>query len=426
MRASLLSICSLIISGCTVSAWISPKQLTPRATQPRGSVDGSQLIDVHGAHAFIAASAKAGDLRGPCPGLNALANHGYIPRNGVVPTLEAILVSFQVFGLGPDIGTLAGLLAAVYASSILDLPFLPFSIGGPPPPDLLGGILGIIIGNPVGLSGTHNQFEHDASATRCDLYQPGCKDNYGVQPYIFKRLLDRLRENSNPVNNLDIIIEHRRSTYQDSVANNPYFFYGPVEMLISCTTHLLIKGLMSNHSSEYPNGYLSAEGLKSLYGVHESADGTLEYRWGTEQIPDNWYRRSLVDSYLAPTHSLLELVEMWTRYPETLLIGGNINGTNTFAPIDIKDLTHGVYSAERLLEGNNAACFAFHFVQLAIPSILVRVEALLAGLLEQVANAIGTQILALACPQLEAMKLSSLERYPGYMKRVKRGGETFL
>jgi len=25
----------------------------------------------------------AGDVRGACPGLNALANHGYMPRNGI-------------------------------------------------------------------------------------------------------------------------------------------------------------------------------------------------------------------------------------------------------------------------------------------------------------------------------------------------------
>jgi hypothetical protein len=31
-----------------------------------------QLIDVHGSHAWVAPG--SGDLRGPCPGLNALAN----------------------------------------------------------------------------------------------------------------------------------------------------------------------------------------------------------------------------------------------------------------------------------------------------------------------------------------------------------------
>lgn len=41
----------------------------------------SQLIDVTGAHAFVPPG--AGDYRGPCPGLNAFANHNYIPHNGI-------------------------------------------------------------------------------------------------------------------------------------------------------------------------------------------------------------------------------------------------------------------------------------------------------------------------------------------------------
>jgi len=39
---------------------------------------------VTGEHEFQPPNFKNGDQRGPCPGLNALANHGYIPRNGVV------------------------------------------------------------------------------------------------------------------------------------------------------------------------------------------------------------------------------------------------------------------------------------------------------------------------------------------------------
>lgn len=38
---------------------------------------------VTGDHSFIPPDFSAGDQRGPCPGLNALANHGYIGRNGV-------------------------------------------------------------------------------------------------------------------------------------------------------------------------------------------------------------------------------------------------------------------------------------------------------------------------------------------------------
>lgn len=43
----------------------------------------SDLYTVTGDHSFIAPNFARGDQRGPCPGLNALANHGYIGRNGV-------------------------------------------------------------------------------------------------------------------------------------------------------------------------------------------------------------------------------------------------------------------------------------------------------------------------------------------------------
>jgi len=41
----------------------------------------AQLVDVTGEHAWKAPGET--DQRGPCPGLNALANHGYLPHNGI-------------------------------------------------------------------------------------------------------------------------------------------------------------------------------------------------------------------------------------------------------------------------------------------------------------------------------------------------------
>jgi len=41
----------------------------------------AQYISTTGTHAFVAPGPN--DLRGPCPGLNVVANHGYIPHNGV-------------------------------------------------------------------------------------------------------------------------------------------------------------------------------------------------------------------------------------------------------------------------------------------------------------------------------------------------------
>lgn len=43
----------------------------------------TNTLIVSGDHAFVPPNIEAGDQRGPCPGLNALANHGYISHNGV-------------------------------------------------------------------------------------------------------------------------------------------------------------------------------------------------------------------------------------------------------------------------------------------------------------------------------------------------------
>lgn len=55
----------------------------------------AQLIDVTGAHAFVPPNFAAGDLRGPCPGLNALANHNYLPHNGFASVTQFVQATDQ-------------------------------------------------------------------------------------------------------------------------------------------------------------------------------------------------------------------------------------------------------------------------------------------------------------------------------------------
>lgn len=60
----------------------SNKQEGQASLKKRVSFDvASQLVDVSGQYAFVPPGSS--DQRGPCPGLNALANHNYIPHNGV-------------------------------------------------------------------------------------------------------------------------------------------------------------------------------------------------------------------------------------------------------------------------------------------------------------------------------------------------------
>jgi hypothetical protein len=62
--------------------------LFPLAT-PKFNAE-AQYVDTTGKHAWKAPGKT--DQRGPCPGLNALANHGYLPHNGI-GTMEQFIES---------------------------------------------------------------------------------------------------------------------------------------------------------------------------------------------------------------------------------------------------------------------------------------------------------------------------------------------
>lgn len=150
----------------------SPKvRHQPRPRDPlkkRANFDAAaQYVSTKGAHAFVAPNFGAGDVRGPCPGLNAAANHGYIPHNGVGTIGEIINGTNTAFGMALDLGTFLALYGATFDGNLLG-----YSIGGPTSLSELplNNVLGLT-GAPQGLSGSHNKYEGDTSPTRGDLYQ---------------------------------------------------------------------------------------------------------------------------------------------------------------------------------------------------------------------------------------------------------------
>ena len=50
--------------------------------------EADQYVSVTGQYTY--ASPAADEIRGPCPGLNAAANHGYLPRSGIVSLEETV------------------------------------------------------------------------------------------------------------------------------------------------------------------------------------------------------------------------------------------------------------------------------------------------------------------------------------------------
>lgn len=72
------------------------KRQAPGVTPPFDA--SQQYVSNTGSHAFKAPSAT--DQRGPCPGLNAMANHGYMPHNGIGQMSDFVQGTAAVFGMG--------------------------------------------------------------------------------------------------------------------------------------------------------------------------------------------------------------------------------------------------------------------------------------------------------------------------------------
>ncbi|KIJ23318.1 hypothetical protein M422DRAFT_276132, partial [Sphaerobolus stellatus SS14] len=59
--------------------------------------DGIRMVN-DADHPFIAPGPN--DMRGPCPGLNTLASHGYLPRNGIATPGQLVDAIQEGFNLG--------------------------------------------------------------------------------------------------------------------------------------------------------------------------------------------------------------------------------------------------------------------------------------------------------------------------------------
>ncbi|KAJ7491729.1 hypothetical protein B0H11DRAFT_1859130 [Mycena galericulata] len=348
---------------------------------------GRRLINVTGAHAFIPPSGD--DQRGPCPGLNALANHGFIPHNGVMTPSDLMAVT-KVLGFGSDFVAIATALGFEYGSADA----MHMSIGGP-----------TLDGLGPGLDFTHNTFEADSSPTRDDYYVGN--NNYDAQEAYFHALLNRP--------GLDII-SHRVERFNHSIATNPWFYHGPIPLVISTLVHCFILGMMADFSASTPSspdGILTKDILMSFFGftsTSSSASDTLHYTPGHERIPDPWYRRP-TDYTHANAASCIDAIGR--ADPRALLPGGNMGAVNGYEPMNMSELTGGVYTDETVLQGNNLRCFVFQVLQLVMRAQAAGAAAFLAGSSLSIADSMEEWM----CPKLEGLNERMYERYPGYKKR---------
>lgn len=154
--------------------------------------------------------------------------------------------------MGLDIATILATLGTVFGGNPLAVE-PGFSIGGVAPTgNLLGNLLGLL-GTPQGLDGTHNTVESDSSITRDDLYVTGDAATMNITKFI--EWYDMF-ENSG-LSGMDLMYSRANTRFQETVATNPNFYFGPFTGMIARNAGYLFAGrFFANYSSENPTGVL--------------------------------------------------------------------------------------------------------------------------------------------------------------------------
>ncbi|KAJ7133659.1 Chloroperoxidase [Mycena crocata] len=228
-------------------------------------------------HQWIAPTAT--DVRSPCPGLNTLANHGFLPRSGKnISVPEILQAAIDGFNVGSD---------AIIQAAKFGL------LTGDSPTTMDLDALAL-----------HNNIEHDASISRNDF---GIGDNLHFNETVFSTLA-----NANP--GVDFynatsaaFVQHARLA--DSVARNPG------------VTNTLKEHLLRSRESGL---YLSIMG-DPLTGVAPKQFVQIFFREERLPIAEGWRRpTTLINSAtLTPIEVIIRSVSNWTQTQacEPLVIG---------------------------------------------------------------------------------------------------------
>ncbi|CAF0978072.1 unnamed protein product [Didymodactylos carnosus] len=270
----------------------------------------------------------ATDVRGPCPGLNTAANHGYINRSGIVGIDEVVKGLTTMYNIGED---LAVILAVTNTFFLGNPETGKFSIGHSS--DETGAFMGII---PGGLN-EHNTLELDASLTRND-YDLANGDNWSFNGTLYGMMHEVAKETSNGLYTIEAIAAYRRKRYQQSRRDNKKFFFD-VRALHSYGAATFLYEVFPSAVDKIP----SEEVISSFFGAQRLWDHS-GWMHKPERIPYNWYRR--LEPYTLDD-IIQQAVAMYRIRP--VEFGWNIASSGQFFP------SPGFLSSDEL-DGDTAFC----------------------------------------------------------------------
>lgn len=325
------------------------------------------------AHAFIKPTSK--DIRGPCPGLNAAANHGFLARDGITTFNELVDAQQNLYNVGFDLATLLALLGLTLTDG--DIITERLSIGCDATSRTAFTPL---TGSQPGLDG-HNKFEADTSLTRDDFFLGG-GDNFSFNSTLFRMM----SETTGRLYNRDNLAKYRLERYQQSLKDNPNFYFGPLSLLLYGASSFLYE-LMPNGNKNYVPDF---ETISSFFGAKDNGDGTYSFT-GEERIPPNWTNR--VKPY-SNTDVTTEILAQYLQYP--VLFGG-ATGNGGFNLISFGSIKDGKLIAAP--GSKETACLLYQLATQSVPSSLNGILTPTINAIGFITKKLGADLTNLGCPQ---------------------------
>merc|ERR1712125_69665 len=275
------------------------------------------------------------DIRGPCPGLNAAANHHFLAHDGIVTFNELVDAQQNVYNVGYDLATLLALLGLTLTDG--DIVTQKLSIGCDATSRTSFNPL--LTGSEPGLDG-HNKFEADTSLTRNDFIT-GDGDN---------------------------------------------FSFGPLSLLLFGAASFLYELMPSGTRGYAPD----LETISSFFNAVQQDDGTWVAGEG-EKIPDNWTNR--VEPY-SNSDVTREILAMYLVEP--VLFGGN-TAPDSFDTLNFGNIQDGKLPVG--LDAADTSCLLYQLATQSVPSYLNGVITPTVEALSFVAKQIGPELDNLGCPR---------------------------
>ena len=216
-------------------------------------------------------------------------------HDGIVTFNELVDAQQNIYNVGYDLAILLAVLGLTVTDG--DIATEKLSIGC----DATNrtSISPVLTGSEPGLDG-HNKFEADSSLTRND-YFTAKGDNFDFNGTVSALLRETLQltdansmvklfgmmtKTTGANYNLENLALYRYQRYQQSLANNQNFYFGPFSLLLYGAASFLYE-LMPSGTRGYAPDYYT---ISSFFGAHRNKDGSYSFN-GQEKIPANWTNR---------------------------------------------------------------------------------------------------------------------------------------